>query len=207
MRMSDNWVYQDEHLLVMNKPAGLLTTPGRFEKKCLWNWAKKIAPSAQVVHRLDLDTSGLVMFGCSPQAVSGLNRLFRDREIDKRYDAVSFGSIGSNRGRITLPLGPDRLQRPKQKIDWRYGKPAETEFEVVHRAEDQLRLLLKPISGVRHQLRIHLASIGLPILGCDLYAPRAVRAASPRLLLHARGLSLPHPVTAIPLTLDAGPVF
>ena len=205
--MSDNWVYQDEHLLVMNKPAGLLTTPGRFEKKCLWNWAKAIAPSAQVLHRLDLDTSCLVMFGCSPQGVSGLNRLFRDRGVDKVYDAVSFGSIGPDRGRIRLPLGPDRLQRPKQKIDWRHGKPAETEFGVVHRGENQVRLVLKPISGVRHQLRIHLASIGLPILGCDLYAPRPVRLASPRLLLHARGLSLPHPVTAVPLTLDAGPVF
>jgi tRNA pseudouridine32 synthase/23S rRNA pseudouridine746 synthase len=205
--MSDNLIYQDEHLLVMNKPAGLLTTPGRFEKECLWSWAKTQAPTAQVVHRLDLDTSGLVMFGCSPEAVSGLNRLFRERAIDKQYDAMSVGRMGPDRGRIVFPLGPDRLHRPKQKIDWRAGKRAETEFEVVHRAEDQLRLVLRPITGVRHQLRIHLALIGLPLLGCDLYAPRSVRRASPRLMLHARALSLPHPVTGKALTFDAGPIF
>ena len=205
--MNDAVVYRDEHLLVLNKPEGLLTTPGRFEKQCLWGIAKRLCPAARVVHRLDLDTSGLVVFGCTDRAVSGMNRLFRERGIDKYYDAVSFGLSKTKVGRIQLPLGPDRLNRPKQRLDWRGGKSAQTDFEVLDRVGSQSRLLLKPVSGVRHQLRLHLALIGLPIIGCDLYAPLSVKEASSRLMLHARALRFVHPVTGDPLTIDAGPAF
>ena len=201
--MNDWVIFQDEHLLVMNKPAGLLTTPGRFEKRCLIRSARELRAEAEVVHRLDLDTSGLVLFGCSKPAISGLNRLFRERRIEKEYIALVAGESSVRSGTITFPLAPDRLMRPCQRVDWRHGKRALTRYRVLAGSSVQSRLALMPVTGVRHQLRLHLALIGLPIVGCDLYAPEAVRLAGARLMLHAGQLAFEHPVTKSPLVLRA----
>ena len=160
----------------MNKPAGLFTTPGRFEKRCLLNEARALRAEAEVVHRLDLDTSGLVVFGCSKRGISGLNQLFRERRIDKQYVAQVAGTALVDAGEITFPLGPDRVRRPRQRVDWRTGKQALTRYRVLAASGSRTKLALMPVTGVRHQLRLHLALIGLPIVGCDLYAPASVRA-------------------------------
>jgi len=190
----------------MNKPAGLFTTPGRFEKRCLLNEARAFRAEAEAVHRLDLDTSGLVVFGCSKQAISGLNRLFRERRIDKEYVAQVAGTA-ANAGEIMFPLGPDRVRRPRQRVDWRTGKRALTRYRVLATFGSQTRLALMPVTGVRHQLRLHLALIGLPIVGCDLYAPASVRASGARLMLHAQRLSFRHPATNLDLLFEAAPDF
>ncbi|MEJ6670059.1 MAG: pseudouridine synthase [Pseudomonadales bacterium] len=206
MRRGDvkDWViFQDEHLLVMNKPAGLFTTPGRFEKHCLLGVARALRAEAEVVHRLDLDTSGLVVFGCSKPAISGLNRLFRERRIEKQYVALVAGTSSAESGEIAFPLGPDRLRRPRQRVNWRHGKAALTRYRVLETALAHSRLALTPVTGVRHQLRLHLALIGLPIIGCDLYAPTVVRQAGARLMLHAQQLTFEHPVTRAPFVFQA----
>ena len=151
----------------MNKPAGLFTTPGRFEKRCLLNEARALRAEAEVVHRLDLDTSGLVVFGCSKRGISGLNQLFRERRIDKQYVAQVAGTALVDAGEITFPLGPDRVRRPRQRVDWRTGKQALTRYRVLAASGSRTKLALMPVTGVRHQLRLHLALIGLPIVGCD----------------------------------------
>jgi len=203
-----DWIiFEDEHLLVMNKPAGLFTTPGRFEKRCLLNEARALRAEAQAVHRLDLDTSGLVVFGCSKRGISGLNQLFRERRIDKQYVAQVAGTAAVDAGEITFPLGPDRLRRPRQRVNWRTGKQALTRYRVLSASGSQTRLALMPVTGVRHQLRLHLALIGLPIVGCDLYAPASVRASGARLMLHAQRLTFAHPATNRVLMLEAAPDF
>jgi len=205
--MKDWIIFQDEHLLVLNKPAGLLTTPGRFDKRSLLSAARAIRSEAEAVHRLDLDTSGLVVFGCSKQAISGLNQVFRERQIEKRYVAQVAGAPSAEIGEINFPLGPNRLRRPRQRVDWRKGKRALTRYRVLTTTVSQTRLALMPVTGVRHQLRLHLALIGLPIVGCDLYAPASVRASGSRLMLHAQSLTFSHPATNLDLILEAAPDF
>jgi len=200
-------VYEDADLLVVNKPAGLLTTPGRFDKRCLASAVINYRQTAQIVHRLDLDTSGLVVLGCSQPSIAGLNRLFRERRITKSYEALVAGQAESGNQQITFPLGPNRLHRPKQKIVWRGGKPALTLYRAKRFSAGVTRLKVTPVTGVRHQLRLHLALVGLPILGCDLYAPSAVASAADRLMLHASGLAFDHPVSGEPLNLNAPPDF
>lgn len=183
-------IYSDDHILVVEKPAGLLSVPGRFVKDCVLHRVQFAYPDARVVHRLDLDTSGLMVFGLSQAAVSDLNRQFRERTVKKTYIARVWGSMNDNSGEIDLPMRADPDNRPRQVIDQEHGKAALTRYEVIDRGEASTLVKLMPETGRSHQLRLHLASIGHPILGCDLYAHPAAFEMADRLCLHASGLTI-----------------
>lgn len=204
-------VHVDEHLLVLDKPAGLLCVPGRGERMrdSLAVRAQLRYPDALVVHRLDMDTSGLVLMGRGPQAQRALSLLFMNRAVDKRYDALVDGLPAEDDGEIDLPLLTDWPRRPRQKVDEAHGKPSLTRYRVV--ARDPLRgcsrVSLEPVTGRSHQLRVHLAALGHPILGDPLYGDERARAAAPRLMLHAAWLGLVHPFSARPLHLASPAAF
>ncbi len=183
----------DKDVVVVSKPAGLLSVPGRVVKDCVLSRLAAEYPDVTVVHRLDLDTSGLLVLARSSRAVSELNRQFRERLVDKRYCAVVDGRMADDSGTVELALSPDPNNRPRQRVDMQHGKAAVTRFSVLARQGDTTRIALNPVTGRSHQLRIHMAEIGHPILGCDLYAPEAVLEKAERLLLHAEGLSFEHP--------------
>jgi tRNA pseudouridine32 synthase/23S rRNA pseudouridine746 synthase len=178
-------IYNDDQILVVDKPSGLLSVPGRYVKDCVQQRVQFDFPDARVVHRLDLDTSGLLVFALSQQAVSELNRLFRERLIQKTYIARVDGQLLANEGVIDLPMRADSDNRPRQVIDKALGKSAITRFEVMERDETSTLVRLQPETGRSHQLRLHMAAIGHPMLGCDLYAHEQALACSPRLYLHA----------------------
>ncbi len=200
-------VYADEHILVVNKPSGLLSVPGRVVKDCVLSRVAFDYPDARIVHRLDLDTSGLLVLAIGQQATSDLNRQFRDRLIGKQYEAVVFGELLDDTGEINAAIAQDWERRPRQKIDAERGKHALTKFKVLTRQDHTSRVALEPVTGRSHQLRIHLAHIGHPILGCDLYAHDEALAASDRLMLHAAELSLFHPLTEKRMTFSSAVPF
>jgi tRNA pseudouridine32 synthase/23S rRNA pseudouridine746 synthase len=152
-------------------------------------------PTATVVHRLDLDTSGLMTVPLTREAHAHISRQFQRRQVKKAYHAVVYGVMTDDEGEIDLPIAADWPNRPLQKICHERGKASLTRYRVLARHADRTRLLLEPTTGRSHQLRIHLASLGHPILGCDLYAHPEALAMSPRLLLHASYLGLEHPAT------------
>lgn len=192
-------IYSDDHVLVINKPAGLLSVPGRFVKDCVLSRMLVDYPDISIVHRLDLDTSGLLVLARSKLATSDLNRQFRQRLIQKEYIAKVFGNVEDNAGEISLAIAPDPDHRPRQMIDQKNGKTALTRYEVMQRTGNNTRLRLLPETGRSHQLRIHLASIGHPILGCDLYAHAEAFKSANRLCLHAYLLGFHHPASGSPL--------
>jgi tRNA pseudouridine32 synthase / 23S rRNA pseudouridine746 synthase len=206
--LSEGLVYVDEHLLVLDKPAGLLAVPGRGEDKqdCLALRAQRLWPDALVVHRLDMATSGLFVMGRGIAMQRRLGRAFSDREVDKEYEAVVAGQVALDTGTIALPLAADWPRRPLQKVD-PAGRASETRWTVVARAADTTRLRLQPLTGRTHQLRVHLQATGHPILGDALYAPPEVQARAPRLLLHATGLRLAHPADGEPLVFESAAPF
>ena len=195
-----NLVHLDAQWLVADKPAGLLCVPGRGADKadCL---AARVAahwPDALVVHRLDMATSGLVLFGRGAAAQRALSIAFAERRIDKQYEAVVGGLVADDDGNIDLPLAADWPNRPRQQVDVQHGKPSLTRWQVLQRdaGAGTTRLRLTPVTGRSHQLRVHLAAIGHAILGDALYAPPVLAAAAPRLLLHACGLGFARPDAA-----------
>lgn len=204
-------VHVDDALLVVDKPSGLLTVPGRGVHKsdCLVSRVQARHPQALTVHRLDLGTSGLVVFALGAAAQSRLSSLFRDCLVHKRYLAVVAGHLRPAQGEIDLPLLTDWPNRPLQKVDQADGKPSLTRYRVMSHdaAADTSRVELEPVTGRSHQLRVHLQAVGHPILGDELYAPPAVRAQAPRLLLHAWRIELPHPVTGQSLVCEAPAPF
>ena len=202
-------LYEDEHLLAVTKPAGLLSVPGRHpaNRDCLITRLQQDYPSARIVHRLDMATSGLMLIALNPESHRALSRLFEQRQIHKEYHAVVAGQVASHEGVIDLPLACDWPRRPRQHINFNHGKPAQTHYRRLDVTTRQSRLLLTPYTGRSHQLRVHCASLGHPILGCEFYADDAARAASSRLLLHASALHLPHPVSGEELSLRCEPPF
>ncbi len=202
-------LYADEHLLFVRKPQMLLSVPGRHpeNKDCVISRVREQHPGASVVHRLDLDTSGIMVIPLDAPTHSHISRQFQQREVRKSYDAVVFGQVADEAGEIDLPIAPDWSNRPRQKICAERGKAALTRYEVVDREDDRTRLLLKPVTGRSHQLRIHLANVGHPILGCDLYAHAEALGMAPRLLLHARRLGFTHPATGQWIEQDCPPEF
>ncbi|MDB5751697.1 MAG: ribosomal large subunit pseudouridine synthase [Ramlibacter sp.] len=192
-------LYVDEHLLVLDKPAGLLAVPGRGADKqdCLSERARRLWPDALVVHRLDMATSGLLLMARGLHMQRILSRAFAEREVAKRYEAVVAGRLGErdDQGAIALPLMADWPNRPMQKVDAAQGRPSSTRWRVLDAAGDSTRVELEPVTGRTHQLRVHLQAIGHAILGDPLYAPPAVQALAPRLLLHATALQLAHPAS------------
>lgn len=204
-------LYQDDDLLILNKPAGLLTVPGKGPEKqdCLINRAIRFNPNARVVHRLDQGTSGLVMIPLNYQTLRTLTRQFEGRGIHKRYQAVVSGLLETDEGEVDLPLICDWPNRPLQKVCFEQGKAALTRYQVVSRdtSRGTTRVELEPVSGRTHQLRVHMLSLGHPIVGDQLYAPPAIQAMAPRLLLHASHLQLRHPITGIEVSIHCPPEF
>lgn len=188
-------LHVDDALVVADKPAGLPTVPGRPVElhDCLWHRVRDTVPDALVVHRLDMATSGLVLFARGPDVQRSLSAAFATRRVHKRYVAVVQGRVADDAGTIELPLAADWPNRPRQKVDTERGKPSTTHYAVLERGTATTRLALEPHTGRSHQLRVHLAAIGHPILGDALYGDTAVERAAPRLLLHAAGLAFAHP--------------
>lgn len=191
-------LYVDEYLLVVDKPAGLLSVPGRGEGKedCLASRVEAIFADALIVHRLDMDTSGLLLMARGKEMQGALSRLFRERLVDKRYVAVVDGLLARDAGEVDLPLICDWPNRPRQKVDFDIGKRSLTKFALLDRDTrvGRSRVALEPVTGRSHQLRVHMATLGHPILGDDLYGGEAYGKAD-RLLLHAMDLAFEHPVS------------
>ena len=195
-------LFRDPHLLIVDKPTLLLSVPGRhpLNHDCLLNRLSHRYPGVSAVHRLDLDTSGVMVIPRHKEALSRLARQFQERRIDKTYIARVAGHVAADAGECDLPLIADWPNRPKQKVCFETGKQALTRWEVLSRDDSSSLLLLTPVTGRSHQLRIHMREIGHPILGCDFYAPEAALNAAPRLLLHATSLRFSHPVSGEVLT-------
>lgn len=194
-------LHQDDDLLVVHKPAFLLSVPGRGpeNKDSVLTRLSQQFDNIRLVHRLDLDTSGLMVFARHQGAQKMLSRAFQYRQVSKQYDAVVSGVLNEDCGSIELPLTADWQNRPRQKVCHENGKSALTRFQVVQRYIDLdcTHLRLFPHTGRSHQLRIHCREIGHAIIGCDLYAQEPVLARSPRLLLHASELAFNHPRTGL----------
>jgi tRNA pseudouridine32 synthase/23S rRNA pseudouridine746 synthase len=194
-------VHLDAALLVAVKPAGELAVPGRGEAGRA-NFAARVqaaVPDALVVHRLDMATSGLMLFARGATMQAALSRCFAQREVDKRYEALVRGTVLGDEGEIALPLTADWPNRPRQQVDAAQGRPALTRWRVLERdaAARLTRLALQPVTGRTHQLRVHLLALGHPIVGDALYGP--ADDAATRLMLHACGLALAHPVDGTPM--------
>ncbi|WP_372773407.1 bifunctional tRNA pseudouridine(32) synthase/23S rRNA pseudouridine(746) synthase RluA [Pantoea sp. WEP] len=195
----DPWLhilYQDEHIVVVNKPSGLLSVPGRLEehKDSVMTRIQRDFPQAESVHRLDMATSGVIVVALTKAAERELKRQFREREPAKQYVARVWGHPAAEKGMIDLPLICDWPNRPKQMVSVELGKPAQTEYQVLaYDADNSARVQLKPITGRSHQLRVHLLALGHPILGDRFYAHPEALAMAPRLQLHAESLTITHP--------------
>ena len=205
-------VYADAHLLVLNKPSGLLSVPGKGLDKqdCLSLRVQKIYPDALIVHRLDMATSGLMIMARGPGIQTALSKLFETRAIHKRYVAVVNGrmTVSENWQLIDLPIALDWPNRPLRIIH-ADGKPSQTRWRALHYNADAstTRVELEPITGRSHQLRVHLKALGHPILGDALYAPADVEAKASRLQLHACDLQCVHPASGKKMMFNSVPPF
>lgn len=199
-------VYQDEAFLAVNKPTRMLTVPGKGADKqdCLYRRVLETFPDALVVHRLDMDTSGLILFARTPEAQRSLSAEFENREIEKVYAALVEGIVEQDQGIIDYPLRKDMEQRlpPMHLVDCVRGKRAVTEWRVQERGTAMTRMALYPKTGRSHQLRVHMQSIGHPIIGDPIYG-----RPGDRLMLHAESLSLRHPMTDGPIQLECPAPF
>lgn len=192
-------VHHDAAIVVAEKPAGLLSVPGRGEDRadCLISRLRAVFPGVLLVHRLDLDTSGVMVFALTKAAQADLGRQFEARTVDKTYVARLAGRLEPDAGRVDLPLIVDWPNRPRQHVNHETGRPAQTDWVVTGRDDGETRVRLKPLTGRSHQLRVHMAETGHPILGDTLYATGKAQA-HPRLMLHAESLSFRHPESGQP---------
>ncbi len=199
-------IYKDDFLLVVNKPAGLLAVPGRGADKqdCLSARLQSEFHDALIVHRLDMSTSGLMVFARGADMQRHLSQMFQAREVEKRYVAIVAGQLEPESGEVSLPIMTDWPNRPLQKIDIESGKPSLTRYRVLARQDNTSRVELEPYTGRSHQLRIHMAAIGHPILGDALYGDAH---SAPRLMLHASSLGFVHPLSCEPLHFASVPAF
>lgn len=204
-------LHLDDDLLIVNKPAGLLTVPGKGPEKqdCMINRVLRFNPNARVVHRLDQGTSGIVMFPLNYMCLRLLTKQFETRGIHKRYVAVVAGLVELDEGEVQLPLICDWPNRPLQKVCFESGKPAHTRYTVLARdgVKNCTRVLLEPVSGRTHQLRVHMLNIGHPMIGDQLYSPPDIQAQAPRLLLHAQHLQLTHPISGAIINVECKAEF
>lgn len=187
-------LYVDDDIVVADKPSGLLSVPGRGEDRsdCLINRLREVFPDILLVHRLDLDTSGVMIFGRTKAAQGFLGQQFEKRLTKKAYIARVWGEVTDESGRVDLPLIVDWPNRPRQHVDFEHGKPSVTDWRVLKRVHGETRMKLSPLTGRSHQLRVHMAEIGHVILGDPLYASGPA-ADFPRLMLHADSLKIRHP--------------
>ncbi|MCK0151813.1 RluA family pseudouridine synthase [Marivita sp. S6314] len=187
-------LHEDHEILAVNKPAGLLSVPGKGPElaDCLITRLQAVYPQVLLVHRLDRDTSGVMIFALTPHAQRHLGLQFEKRQTKKTYVARVAGRVTPKTGTIDLPLIVDWPNRPLQKVDHETGKPAVTDWRVLKANDTESRVQLFPQTGRSHQLRVHMLSLGHPILGDPLYAPDTA-AHHPRMMLHAEELRLRHP--------------
>lgn len=190
-------IYRDDDLIVLNKPSGLLSVPGKAleHKDCLERRVQTVFPTATVVHRLDMATSGIMIMALNKAAQRHINRQFQQRETQKRYIARVYGQVKQQQGSIDLPLICDWPNRPKQMVCFERGKPALTHYKVLSQNQNTTLVELTPVTGRSHQLRVHMLSLGHPILGDRLYACPQALVMADRLQLHAKWLALTHPKT------------
>ncbi len=187
-------IHVDDDILLLNKPHDLLSVPGRpvEHKDCLSHRARAAFPTSLQVHRLDMATSGLMIFAMNPAAQRHIGLQFERRKVDKSYQALVWGQPADT-GSVDLPLIVDWPNRPLQMVDHERGKSAHTDWQVIDREADFARVRLTPTTGRSHQLRVHMLAIGHPILGDRFYAKGAALAARDRLCLHAEMLEFHHP--------------
>lgn len=190
-------IYQDDDIVVINKASGILTVPGRLpeHRDCVETRVQRVLPSATIVHRLDMATSGILIMALNKAAHVRISQQFEKRKTQKRYLARVFGLVQQQAGSIDLPLICDWPNRPKQKVDHENGKKALTHYKVLSQNNTSSLVELSPVTGRSHQLRVHMLSLGHPIQGDKLYATGEALNSSPRLQLHAQELSLYHPVS------------
>ncbi|PKH85651.1 pseudouridine synthase [Colwellia sp. Bg11-28] len=203
-------IYQDDDIVVLNKASGILSVPGRLpeHQDCLQNRVQRVLPTATIVHRLDMATSGIMIMALNKPAHVAISRQFEQRKTQKSYLARVWGLVELNEGSVDLPLISDWPNRPKQKVDHENGKKSLTHYRVLSHndsIDEQANTLLEltPITGRSHQLRVHMLALGHPILGDRLYAPEEALTMRNRLQLHALKLSLFHPSTEQAITFDA----
>jgi tRNA pseudouridine32 synthase / 23S rRNA pseudouridine746 synthase len=202
-RVSPAWklLHEDEALLVVDKPAGLLAVPGKGEagQQNLFARLGERFADALIVHRLDMATSGLMLFARGADMQRALSITFEQRQVHKRYVALVEGEPDGDTGEIDLPLSADWPNRPRQQVDLAHGRPSLTRWRVLERSASQTRLELEPVTGRSHQLRVHLMHIGHPIAGDTLYDG----APAPRLMLHAAYLAFAHPRSGAPCAFES----
>jgi tRNA pseudouridine32 synthase/23S rRNA pseudouridine746 synthase len=191
-------VYEDDRLILCNKPSGLLTVPGKDPSLADCLEARVQArypqhPAAKVVHRLDKDTSGLLLLAFDKAALGALGSQFEHRRVGKYYVARVWGDVAGDSGVIDLPLATDWENKPRQRVDHERGRSSQTQWEVLAREGGVTRMKLTPLTGRTHQLRVHMLALGHPILGDTFYAEGPARDAADRLQLHAEMLQFTHP--------------
>ncbi len=196
-------IHADDNLLVVEKPAGLLSVPGKAEGggDCLIARLAAVWPEVLLVHRLDLDTSGVMVFARTKAAQGALGRQFEERRTKKVYVARVAGRLQPKVGRVDLPLTVDWPNRPRQHVNHETGRAAVTDWRVVRSDAEESRVRLMPRTGRSHQLRVHCQALGHPILGDPLYSERA--EDWPRMMLHAESLRLKHPATGVSMTFSS----
>lgn len=188
-------LHRDGDVLIVDKPSGLLSVPGKavIHSDCLERRAQETFAEARIVHRLDMDTSGVMVLAMNAKAHRHLGLQFERRKTEKTYIADIWGCPVANEGEIDLPLICDWPNRPKQMVSFEHGKPALTRWQVIERREGTTRVRLFPHTGRSHQLRVHMLELGHPIVGDRFYAHADALAASSRLALHAESLEFHHP--------------
>ena len=198
-------VYEDDDLVVIEKPAGLLSVPGRLPEHQDSAYLRVLAqyPHAKITHRLDMATSGILMFAKHRDAEVAVSKMFQARTVDKHYIALVQGQLDAE-GSVEVPLITDWENRPRQIVHFELGKPAKTLYQALSydTETDITRVLLTPITGRSHQLRVHMQYLGHPILGDTLYATPEQQQLYDRLCLHATQLSFTHPKTGTQLSFD-----
>lgn len=190
-------IHADHQVLLVDKPAGLLSVPGKglHLADCMISRVQRLFPDALLVHRLDLDTSGVMVFALTRHAQRMLGAEFENRRTKKVYRARLWGHLMPKEGTVDLPLIVDWPNRPRQHVNHETGKPSQTDWRVLaHQPDMTTRVRLYPLTGRSHQLRVHMLALGHPILGDPLYAEGPARAF-PRLMLHAESLRFRHPET------------
>ncbi|MCU4677431.1 bifunctional tRNA pseudouridine(32) synthase/23S rRNA pseudouridine(746) synthase RluA [Catenovulum sp. 2E275] len=190
-------IYHDKDIVVFNKPSGLLSVRGKLpeHQDSLEARAQRVWPKIGIVHRLDMATSGIMVWALHKAAHSNLARQFQERQTSKHYIARVYGHPIAEQGLIELPLICDWPNRPKQMVEHNVGKKSATFWQVIGKDTESSRILLHPITGRSHQLRVHMLALGHPILGDRLYAHPQALALAPRLQLHAERLQFSHPIS------------
>jgi tRNA pseudouridine32 synthase / 23S rRNA pseudouridine746 synthase len=194
-------LHQDDHILVVDKPAGLLSVPGKMEGRgdCLIARIADVIPQVLLVHRLDCDTSGVMIFALNKLAQGHLGKQFEGRIAQKTYVARVAGVMAADSGHVDLPLCADWPNRPRQMVDHVNGRSAQTDWVVIGRSADETRVRMAPRTGRSHQLRVHMMTLGHAILGDPIYGT----VAANRMMLHAESLTIRHPVGGEFVTFDA----